>query len=466
MDKRSDTLLAGFIDLLLDAICVVDVQGRFVSVSAACERIFGYKPEEMIGRLMLDMVVPEDRAMTLQAASEVMAGQIKTCFENRYLHKDGRVVHIMWSARWSAPDQLRIAVARDITERKRAESMQAALYRISEAAQATEDLHALFKGIHQIIGELLPADNFSVVLYDEQRGELSAAYHVDAYEQAPQPQLLGSDAACAEVMRTGKALLLTLEGLADGVGDSVGEGGGCSRHWLGVPLKSRKGAIGALVLQSYVGGASYSAQDQELLQFVSTQVANAIEHKQMHSRLQFSARHDPLTGLPNRALLADRLKTALARARREQGQLALLYLDLDKFKEVNDSFGHAAGDLLLQVVAHRLTQCVRESDTIARVGGDEFVVLLESIQVVEHAWAVAEKILDALNQPFKLEGGSRTILPSIGVAFYPEHGDEEQQLLEHADEAMYGAKKNGGNRAQSTRARLRDGDIPVEVPAS
>lgn len=458
MDKRSDTLLAGFIDLLLDAICVVDAQGRFVSVSAACERIFGYRPEEMLGRVMLDMVVPEDRAMTLQAASEIMAGQIKTCFENRYRHKDGRVVHIMWSARWSEADQLRIAVARDITERKRAESMQAALYRISEAAQATEDLQALFKGIHQIIGELLPADNFSVLLLDEQRGELNAAYHVDAHDPAPMPQPLGSDAASARVMRTGKTLLLAP--------DSADEGAGRSRYWLGVPLKSRRGAIGTLVLQSHVGAAGYSAQDQELLQFVSTQVANAIEHKQLHSRLQFSARHDPLTGLPNRALLADRLKTALARARREQGQLALLYLDLDKFKDVNDSFGHATGDMLLKLVAERLGQCVRESDTIARVGGDEFVVLLESVQLAEHAWAVAEKILGALNQPFALEGRSQIIVPSIGVAFYPEHGDEEQQLLEHADEAMYGAKKSGGNRARSTRAHRRDGEIPVDVPAT
>src|SRR3989338_7142691 len=115
MDKHRDTPLASFIDLLLDAICVVDAQGRFVSVSAACERIFGYKPEEMLGRLMLDMVVPEDRAMTLQAAGEIMAGQIKTCFENRYLHKDGRGVHIKRSAPSPELHPLPNAVAGDST---------------------------------------------------------------------------------------------------------------------------------------------------------------------------------------------------------------------------------------------------------------------------------------------------------------------------------------------------------------
>ncbi|MET1081353.1 MAG: diguanylate cyclase [Pseudomonas sp.] len=440
-DKPQPLPLASFVDLLLDAICVVDMDGRFVSVSAACERIFGYTPDELVGRNMLDLVLPEDHAKTRQAAAEVVAGQSKSGFENRYLHKDGHVVHIMWSARWSEADQVRVAVARDITERKRTESLQAALYRISEAAHASENVLALFQRIHQIVGELLPADNFSVMLYDEASGELRSAYHVDLQGQVPHSHRLDANTACAQVMRTGQTLLLTPESrLAAGAVEQ-------SPYWLGVPLQSCNGTIGAMVLQGYAGGASYSAQDQELLQFVSTQIADAIERKQLHSRLQFIARHDPLTGLPNRALLADRLSTALARARREQGRLALLYLDLDKFKEVNDNCGHAAGDLLLQVVALRLRQCVRESDTVARIGGDEFVILLESIQLDEHAWALAEKIRNALNQPFDLGGYQQSVLPSIGMALYPEHGDQEQRLLQLADEAMYVAKRSGGNRA-------------------
>ena len=119
--------LSNFVDLMLDAVCVVDPQGRFVFVSAACERIFGYTPEEMIGRAMMDMVLPEDRARTLHAASEIIGGQPKPHFENRYVRKDGQIVHIMWSARWSEVDQLQIGVARDITERKQSELVQAAL---------------------------------------------------------------------------------------------------------------------------------------------------------------------------------------------------------------------------------------------------------------------------------------------------------------------------------------------------
>src|SRR6202035_1236248 len=125
-------------------------------------------------------------------------------------------------------------------------------------------------------------------------------------------------------------------------------------------------------VKSYLDGVCYSEKDQELLQFVSTQIATTIERQQMQARLQHMAQYDQLTARPNRGFLCDRLKVALSTARREQGRLSLLYLDLDKFKQVNDTLGHDVGDLLLQEVAKRLTQCMRESDTVARVGGDEF----------------------------------------------------------------------------------------------
>jgi diguanylate cyclase (GGDEF)-like protein len=121
--------------------------------------------------------------------------------------------------------------------------------------------------------------------------------------------------------------------------------------------------------------------------------------------------------------------------------MALLYVDLDRFKEVNDTHGHAVGDMLLQAVANRLKGCVRETDTVARMGGDEFVVLLHSIHASEDANNVAGKIRQVLAQPLRLDGHSVNILPSIGVAHYPEHGTEEKQLLRHADEAMYAVKR-------------------------
>ncbi|WP_282875346.1 GGDEF domain-containing protein [Pseudomonas peli] len=430
------------VDLLLDAICVVDKRGRFVFVSAACQRIFGYSADEMIGQVMIEMVHPEDRAKTLLAAKEVMAGVHKPQFENRYLRKDGSSVHILWSARWSEDDQVRIAVAHDITERKRSEALQTALYGISEAAHSAKDLLGLFQQVHHIIGELLPTLSFSVALYDEQNDELSFPYPAEPLPIPLTDSPLNAVTLSAQVIRSGNTLLLP----------NASQPQPESPHsWLGVPLHSHRGIIGALLVQSSAS-TRYSERDQELLQFVSTQVAAAIERQQMLSRLQFMAQYDQLTRLPNRELLRDRLHTALARARREQSQVALLFLDLDKFKQVNDSFGHAAGDQLLQGVAQRIQLCLRESDTVARFAGDEFVVLLEDFHSTDHASVVAEKIRQSLNQPFEVCGQSQTVLPSIGIALYPQHAKDEQQLLQHADNAMYQAKQKGGNRAHSALA--------------
>jgi diguanylate cyclase (GGDEF)-like protein/PAS domain S-box-containing protein len=451
METNTYAALTGFVDMLLDAICVVDAQGRYVFVSAASERIFGYLPQELIGRKMIELVHPDDRQRTLAAAGEIMAGQPNLGFENRYVRKDGRIVHIMWSARWSQDQNLRIAVARDITERKRSESMRTALFRISEAAHVASDLSALFKDIHGVIGDLLPAPNFFVALKDKYSGLLNFPYHVD--EQDPALQRPMADALATEVASSGKTLLLAAGSAAqqhaDGVPGYLKQAMGGDRYsWLGAPLETQHGIIGALLVKSHPDCPPYDERDKELLQFVSTQVAAAIERKQLYDRLKSMAQYDQLTQLPNRMLLHERLQLSLERAKNSKGRMALLYLDLDKFKRVNDTLGHAAGDLLLQEVAHRLKQCVRETDTVARIGGDEFVILLDRINSIEDSGKVAEKICKTLNVPMVLKGHEWQILPSIGIAIYPENAIDLAQLFRHADEAMYSAKKSGGNRFQ------------------
>lgn len=450
MTAPSSAFLNNVMDLMLDTICVVDAEGCFMFVSASCERLFGYSPAEMVGRPMIGFVHPDDRERTLQAATEIMAGEPKFHFENRYVRKDGRVVHVMWSARWSETDQLRIAVARDITERKRTESVKAGLFALSEAAHGTADLPALFQRVHRILDGLLAARRCLVALYDADRNELAFPYCADATGEpcnaALTPGPLDDSTLSAAVIRGGQALLLTAAdraALGRGPWRDVDAG---AQDWLGVPLAAQHGAIGALVVQSRAGDARYEERDSELLQFIAAQLAAAIERRWMETRLLHLARHDPLTDLPNRALVHDNLRAALARARRDSGRLALLYLDLDLFKPINDRLGHAVGDLLLQEVAHRLRGSVRESDTVGRIGGDEFLVLLDGVGVPEHATAVAEKIRAALGEPFEIAGHQLRVAPSIGVALYPEHGDEAQQLILRADAAMYDAKRAGGDR--------------------
>jgi len=169
--------------------------------------------------------------------------------------------------------------------------------------------------------------------------------------------------------------------------------------------------------------------------------------KVIEDRMAHMAQHDALTGLPNRALFDDRLHQAVTQAHRNRNRLALLYLDLDHFKPVNDTFGHATGDVLLKEAARRMAEHVRASDTVARIGGDEFVVLLSAVQDRDDARSVAEKIREALSEVFDLGGGhTANISSSIGVAVYPDHAMDELQLSKHADDAMYQAKQVGRNR--------------------
>jgi diguanylate cyclase (GGDEF)-like protein/PAS domain S-box-containing protein len=448
MNITDAAFLTSVMDLLVDTICVVNVEGRFVFVSAACRQTFGYAPAEMIGQRMIDFVHPDDRARTLARVDNIYAGTQEPHFENRYVRKDGSTVHIMWSARWAPEAGVRVAVARDVTERKRAESMQAALYAVSEAAHTAEDLLALFRRVHQIVGGLLPAVNFFVALYDKAADELSFPYYVDAQHDAPAPRALDSGTLSAEVIRSGQAMLLRADTALDLPPRVKLDVGRNSLDWLGVPLQTQQGPIGVLVVQSYTGDVRYTERDLELLQFVSTQVATAIERKQMDARLRHIARHDPLTDLPNRTLLHERIQAALQHARDEHRRMALLYVDLDMFKEVNDRFGHSAGDLLLQETAVRLRRGVAQAGMVGRIGGDEFLVLLDSDCPVEQTLAIAESLRSHLSEPFTLAGDAVTVSPSIGIALYPAHGDHYQQLIRCADEAMYAAKTSGGNRVR------------------
>jgi|APMI01.1.fsa_nt_gi diguanylate cyclase (GGDEF)-like protein/PAS domain S-box-containing protein len=169
------------------------------------------------------------------------------------------------------------------------------------------------------------------------------------------------------------------------------------------------------------------------------------ERKASEARIAFLAQHDSLTGLPNRALLHDRLDQALANAARQGTRIALLFLDLDRFKTINDSLGHMMGDQLLQGVALRLSGCVRETDTVSRQGGDEFLIVLTHVEMPDDAARVAEKILDRLRPPFDIDGQQLGTSFSIGIALYPEDGNTAESLMKNADTAMYHAKENGRN---------------------
>lgn len=185
---------------------------------------------------------------------------------------------------------------------------------------------------------------------------------------------------------------------------------------------------------------------------VVMRVHNMLEVRLLHEAVRQNAKalesmalQDPLTGLANRRLLPERIWMAIAHARRNQSAMAVLCLDLDGFKAVNDNLGHAAGDHLLKMVAERLLDAVREEDTVARLGGDEFVIALWHVQGLEDTVKVADKLIDAVAQPYDIEGHTVTVTTSVGASVYPTHGEDADALMKNADHALYEAKRAGRN---------------------
>lgn len=269
------------IHLMLDTVFVVDRDNQIVFVSDACQALLGYRADELTGTPITDYMHPDDLAKTRASIVRVMNGQPHFDFRNRYIRKDGGVVHILWAAFWSEEVGARIGVARNVT-------------------------------------------------------------------------------------------------------------------------------------------ALWQAEEE----------------------LRFLAHHDPLTGLANRALFNDRLGVALRAAQRHDSSLALLFLDVNDFKGINDVHGHAAGDQVLRMIARRLQGCVRETDTVARMGGDEFTVLLTDIQSQGDVCEKVAQILAVMAEPPDADSSVLTMPScSIGIACYPADGEDADTLLSHADDDMYRIKR-------------------------
>ena len=177
-------------------------------------------------------------------------------------------------------------------------------------------------------------------------------------------------------------------------------------------------------------------------------IEDITERKKYEEKIQQMAFHDSLTGLPNRKLLSDRLGIVLAQAKRNKKKVGIVMLDLDNFKDVNDTLGHDVGDILLKAVAERLSGTLRKSDTVARFGGDEFVLIFPNMEVIEEAIQVVQKIIDRFHKPFLIDTHQLVVTTSIGIAVYPNDGMDEEILMKNADIAMYQAKQAGRARYQ------------------
>jgi len=257
-----------------------------------------------------------------------------------------------------------------------------------------------------------------------ERTELSAA-EIDELKKQPEREIICRDGQIPAFLGTFARL---------------GATSACVR-----PVVSQ-GALVAVIGLGYRGTPSFSEDDRVHVQNLADRVAVALSTAERGEQLYQQAHYDSLTRLPNRSYLKDRLAQDLVRAQREHQGLALLYIDVDRFKDINDTLGHAAGDRLLQIMAERLRGCVRGTDTVARIGGDEFVIVLGHVASSRDAQSVAKEVIQALSVPISLEGRETIVSCSIGVTLYPDDGLSGEELLRKADTAMYRAKQNGRGR--------------------
>ncbi|MFW5488393.1 MAG: EAL domain-containing protein [Desulfovibrio sp.] len=411
-------------------------------------RIFGYSTiEEMRSycdsdttRIYLNL---QERTAITQAIFS--KGQV-TEAEVQMVCKDGSTVWISLSGHAARDTQGTVLYFEgflySITSRKRMEQVSNALIRISNAVSVTNDLNDLFRSIHNILKDLLYAENFFIGLHDEKTDNLDLVYlEVPTIDNlAPISNI--SDPCTASlsghVLRTGSPLLIDKKGQ-----EKMGFTGIASAIWLGVPLIIREKTIGVMAVQHYEDPNFYNESHVKLMVSISEQVAMAIQRKRSEELLAYQATHDFLTGLPNRLLFTQRLEAVIKRKRRCKSTcFSVLMLDLDRFKLVNDSLGHHAGDELLRQVSARLAPCLREVDTIARFGGDEFAVLLENNGVSRDTMTVVERLEACLKAPFDLNGQLAHSAVSIGVVINTENYEHPEEIIRDADLAMYKAKEN------------------------
>ena len=433
--------------------------GAFVYVNPKMADIFGYRPEEVVTRPIEDLVAPANRAAvaeTLARRSGASAESLHYAFSG--LRRDGGEidVEVVCSLMEYGGRPAIVGTLLDVTERRKAEKVQSALYRIAEETTAATDLTEVYGAVHRIVGEMMDARNFYIALHDAASDTLSFPYLVDEHDAQPPPRPL-KKGLTEYVLRTGRSLLAPPE-VFDGLLElgEVETVGSPSIDWMGAPLRTAGRSFGAIVVQSYTPATRFSSREMELLTFVSQHVAAAIESKRAEEQIKHLAFHDPLTDLPNRLLFQDRLTLAVAQSHRTGGGLAVFFVDLDRFKVINDSLGHSVGDQLLRETATRIRALLWEGDTLARLGGDEFILIIPDIPRVADAVRVAERILKSFKQPFDVGGQELFITASIGVSLYPVDGTDAETLVRNSDIAMYRAKERGRDNYQLYTRELNE----------
>jgi diguanylate cyclase (GGDEF)-like protein/PAS domain S-box-containing protein len=461
-----DRLARGFADASV-GMAVVSADWRWIEVNDALCRLLDRPRQELVGHSPAEVTHPDDiepsRAVVDRALHERRRAQT---FSKRYLRPDGEVV-------WASIDTLRFerrggepffyCVIRDMTAQQRAHDSlarraaeQSAVAQLGRFALGEQDLGALMDEVASVVAKTLEIDHCVVLELERDRPAVRVVAGVGVRDGVLRrmrvPAAAGSllDLALAQ----GEPLIVEDVERDPRFRDQpllrlymVGSG-------MSVRLRARGDAWGLLGVYSRAK-RTFVPDQAEFLAAVANVVSGAVERHLVEEEIRHRVLHDPLTGLPNRTLALDRLASALARRRRDGGTVAVLLLDLDQFKLVNDSLGHEAGDELLTGLAPRLHDAVRPADTVARLGGDEFVVICEDLDGPRAAIQVAERLATAVSQPLVLGEEEHFASASIGIALADTADADARMLIRDADAAMYRAKERGRGRYELFDEMLR-----------
>jgi diguanylate cyclase (GGDEF)-like protein/PAS domain S-box-containing protein len=419
--KRAEEQLklqSAVLEAAANAIVITDFEGTIVWANHAFTAMTGYSKEEALGdtlRLLNSGAQPESYYAELWStisSGKIWQGEIVNRRKDGTTYTEEMTITPVSRDVGNPADRYFIAIKQDITERKRAEEE---LYRA-----------------HQMLQTILNTIPQRVFWKDRNCTYVGCnrAFATDAGLNNPAEIIGKSDfdlvwSETAEVYRTDDKLVME-QGSAKLGYEEIQDRADRGRVWLRtskLPLWDREGKVIGVI-------GTYE---------------DITARKLAEERVQYLAYYDALTGLPNRTLLQDRLAKALAGARRRKDKVAILFLDLDRFKDINDSLGHSVADLLLQEVAERLKTWAREQDTVARVGGDEFLIVLTGLKDVADAAVATERIVNLMTAEFVVQGHSLSIGCSVGISIFPEHGADGETLIKNADAAMYSAKDNGRN---------------------
>jgi len=457
-EKRGQEALLRFrtaLDQSSDFVILSEaVSARILDINDAVCVALGYARDELLGKA-LSVVISGRSLETIverrRESSIVVPGQHDQ-IRSTWRRKDGSTVEVEVQRQCVAsPDgPIVVSISRDLTSRLAAERTiqrhalrQECTARFGRLALGEKDVAELARSAVQAVETGLGVSDVALLEISEARQLLVRA----ASEGMPVRPGTQVDAApalveCIEALRA--TAIHQGEGFRQFAGWIPESGAGEFRSVLACPVgvgEARRLVLAVLAREE----AAFAADDTGFVEAIASLLSTALQRHDSEMRLARLAQFDSLTGLANRSLLSDRLTQAIAQANRQRWSGAVLFVDLDRFKQVNDTLGHARGDQLLAETARRLEDSVRDVDSVARISGDEFAIVLANLTRVEDAGVVAQKVLDALARPFQLGDREAAVSASIGIAIFPENGQDADTLLTLADSAMYQAKESGRN---------------------